>query len=153
MGSDGRLDQVSGSDVVKRLQSFSANKRKCQGQGFFATESSYVNRFQRLNNSDGVKHCSMSAAQTSSDCIMQCALNRIIRSRIITSLRSLMALKKGRARRSKHDDTTTSVVDLSGFVQVSTEFRRMNATDLGRMQHVFSDKTGKSTENVMRHKI
>mmetsp|Transcript_11373 Transcript_11373/g.20954 ORF Transcript_11373/g.20954 Transcript_11373/m.20954 type:complete len:1597 (+) Transcript_11373:96-4886(+) len=53
---------------------------------------------------------------TVSDVIVRKVLNKVRKTRNISSLRMLMSLPKGRARRSKHDDITASVVDLSGFV-------------------------------------
>lgn len=53
---------------------------------------------------------------TVSDVIVRKVLNKVRKTRNISTLRMLMSLPKGRARRSKHDDITASVVDLSGFV-------------------------------------
>jgi len=50
------------------------------------------------------------------DVIVRRVLNKVRRARNISSLQALMALPQGRARRSKHDDITASVVDLSAFV-------------------------------------
>ena len=50
------------------------------------------------------------------DVIIRRVLNKVRRSRNISSLQALMSLPQGRARRSKHDDITASVVDLSAFV-------------------------------------
>lgn len=50
------------------------------------------------------------------DVIVRRVLNKVRRSRNISSLQALMSLPPGRARRSKHDDVTASVVDLSAFV-------------------------------------
>lgn len=54
-----------------------------------------------------------SAIPTVSDVIVRKVLNKVRKGRNISSLRMLMSLPKGRARRSKHDDITASVVDLS----------------------------------------
>ena len=53
---------------------------------------------------------------TVSEVIVRKVLNKVRKTRNISSLRMLMSLPKGRARRSKHDDITATVVDLSGFV-------------------------------------
>ncbi|KAL7458753.1 hypothetical protein ACHAWC_010458, partial [Mediolabrus comicus] len=53
---------------------------------------------------------------TVSEVIVRKVLNKVRKARNISSLRMLMSLPKGRARRSKHDDITATVVDLSGFV-------------------------------------
>jgi serine/threonine protein phosphatase PrpC len=50
------------------------------------------------------------------DVIVRRVLNKVRRARNISSLQALMSLPQGRARRSKHDDITASVVDLSAFV-------------------------------------
>ena len=50
------------------------------------------------------------------DVIVRRVLNKVRRARNISSLQTLMSLPQGRARRSKHDDITASVVDLSAFV-------------------------------------
>jgi serine/threonine protein phosphatase PrpC len=50
------------------------------------------------------------------DVIVRRVLNKVRRARNISSLQALMTLPQGRARRSKHDDITASVVDLSAFV-------------------------------------
>ncbi|KAL9181126.1 hypothetical protein ACHAXT_009931 [Thalassiosira profunda] len=56
------------------------------------------------------------AIPTVSEVIVRKVLNEVRKTRNISSLRILMNLPKGRARRSKHDDITATVVDLSGFV-------------------------------------
>ncbi|GKY91699.1 hypothetical protein MPSEU_000141700 [Mayamaea pseudoterrestris] len=50
------------------------------------------------------------------DVIVRRVLNKVRRTRNISSLQALMSLPPGRARRSKHDDITASVVDLSAFI-------------------------------------
>lgn len=50
------------------------------------------------------------------DVIVRRVLNKVRRAKNISSLQALMSLPQGRARRSKHDDITASVVDLSAFV-------------------------------------
>lgn len=50
------------------------------------------------------------------DVIVRRVLNKVRRARNISSLQALMSLPQGRARRSKHDDITASVIDLSAFV-------------------------------------
>lgn len=50
------------------------------------------------------------------DVIVRRVLNKVRRARNISSLQALMSLPQGRARRSKHDDITAMVVDLSAFV-------------------------------------
>ena len=50
------------------------------------------------------------------DVIVRRVLNKVRRAKNISSLQALMSLPQGRARRSKHDDITASVVDLSAFI-------------------------------------
>ena len=53
---------------------------------------------------------------TVADVIVRRVLNKVRRARNISSLHALMSLPPGQARRSKHDDITACVVDLSEFV-------------------------------------
>lgn len=53
---------------------------------------------------------------TVADVLVRRVLNKVRRARNISSLHALMSLPPGRARRSKHDDITSCVVDLSAFV-------------------------------------
>jgi hypothetical protein len=55
-------------------------------------------------------------SSTVADVIVRRVLNKVRRARNISSLHALMSLPPGHARRSKHDDITASVVDLSAFV-------------------------------------
>ena len=56
------------------------------------------------------------AVSTVADVIVRRVLNKVRRARNMSSLHALLSLPKGRARRSKHNDITASVVDLSAFV-------------------------------------
>ena len=53
---------------------------------------------------------------TVADVIVRRVLNKVRRARNISSLHALMSLPPGRARRSKHDDITVCLVDLSAFI-------------------------------------
>jgi serine/threonine protein phosphatase PrpC len=53
---------------------------------------------------------------TVADVIVRRVLNKVRRARNISSLHALISLPPGRARRSKHDDITACVVDLSAYV-------------------------------------
>eukprot|EP00957_Ditylum_brightwellii_P136501 10409837-Ditylum_brightwellii.AAC.1 len=70
------------------------------------------------NSSHGRRHRSsiIPPAATVSEVIVRRVLNKVRRAQNISSLRILMSLPKGRPLRSKHDDITASVVDMSGFV-------------------------------------
>jgi serine/threonine protein phosphatase PrpC len=58
----------------------------------------------------------LASVSTVADVIVRRVLNKVRKARNMTSLQALMTLPKGRARRSKHDDITASVVALSAFV-------------------------------------
>jgi serine/threonine protein phosphatase PrpC len=60
--------------------------------------------------------CGWSRSSSVADVIVRRVLNKVRRARNISSLHALMSLPQGRARRSKHDDITACVVDLSAFV-------------------------------------
>jgi serine/threonine protein phosphatase PrpC len=59
------------------------------------------------------RHRRSLSTPTVADVIVRKVLNKVRKTRNISSLRMLMSLPKGRARRSKHDDITATVVDLS----------------------------------------
>jgi serine/threonine protein phosphatase PrpC len=74
---------------------------------------------QRRSPSPPVKRRKRSRNRISynvADVIVRRVLNKVRRARNISSLQALMSLPPGRARRSKHDDITASVVDLSAFI-------------------------------------
>lgn len=93
------------------------SKRKHLGSGSISTRSS--NGSLALDDREirkGRHHSSRSFSlgiPTVSDVIVRKVLNKVRKTRNISSLRMLMSLPKGRARRSKHDDITATVVDLS----------------------------------------
>ena len=60
--------------------------------------------------------CGWSRNSNVADVIVRRVLNKVRRARNISSLHALMSLPQGRARRSKHDDITACVIDLSAFV-------------------------------------
>ena len=62
------------------------------------------------------KHSSIPPTSNVADVVVRRVLNKVRRARNMASLSDLMDLPKGRARRSKHDDITASVIDLRGFV-------------------------------------
>jgi serine/threonine protein phosphatase PrpC len=86
------LNAASTSSTAKRRKRNHPNGRRNDG-----------------TNRDGVNY-------NVADVIIRRVLNKVRRSRNISSLQALMSLPQGRARRSKHDDITASVVDLSAYV-------------------------------------
>jgi serine/threonine protein phosphatase PrpC len=93
------------------------SKRKHLGSGSISTRSSNGSlALEGRENRKGRHHSSRSFSlgiPTVSDVIVRKVLNKVRKTRNISSLRMLMSLPKGRARRSKHDDITATVVDLS----------------------------------------
>jgi len=76
-----------------------------------------MNKKRKTNNRTPRRVTSpVSALSSVSDVIVRRVLNKVRRARNMSSLDALMSLPKGRARRSKHDDITASVVDLSAFL-------------------------------------
>jgi len=94
----------------------SGTKRKhCNPTGSISTRSSNGSSRGHSRRHRSPRSHSL-AIPTVSEVIVRKVLNKVRKTRNISSLRMLMSLPKGRARRSKHDDITASVVDLSGFV-------------------------------------
>ena len=84
-----------------------------------AATSSATKRRKRSHHTrrnDGTTRGTSGISYNVADVIIRRVLNKVRRSRNISSLQALMSLPQGRARRSKHDDITASVVDLSAFV-------------------------------------
>lgn len=73
-------------------------------------------RRKRSGRRGNAFQCGWSRSSSVADVIVRRVLNKVRRARNISSLHALMSLPQGRARRSKHDDITASVVDLSAFV-------------------------------------
>lgn len=87
------------------------NMNATVSQQVLCTSAVKRRRRSRYNNSD---HPPIS--YNVADVIVRRVLNKVRRARNISSLQALMSLPPGRARRSKHDDITASVIDLSAFV-------------------------------------
>jgi hypothetical protein len=101
------------------------SKRKHSEGGSVSTRSSNESlAFDMHGTRPSRRHNSRSCSPgipTVSEVIVRKVLNKVRKTRNISSLRMLMSLPKGRARRSKHDDITASVVDLSvRFVFIAT---------------------------------
>ena len=73
-------------------------------------------RRKRNGRRGNAVQCGWSRSSSVADVIVRRVLNKVRRARNISSLHALMSLPQGRARRSKHDDITACVVDLSAFV-------------------------------------
>ena len=81
-----------------------------------ASTASFALGTARTSSRRHLRSSSRCHSATVSEVIVRKVLNKVRKTRNISSLRMLMSLPKGRARRSKHDDITATVIDLSGFV-------------------------------------
>ncbi len=100
-------------DALDQSQ-LTATKRKIRGNSVIINNQRRITR--RKNKRHSSHEGSILAGNSVSDLIVHKVLNKVRRARNIDSLRTLMNLPKGRARRSKHDDITASVIDVSGFI-------------------------------------
>jgi hypothetical protein len=81
--------------------------------GIKNTRRTFLRGYKRKKSSN---RSSITSTSSVSDVIVRRVLNKVKRSRNIGSLRDLMSLPRGRARRCRHDDITACVVDLGGFI-------------------------------------
>lgn len=86
------------------------------GHDSYARSASPPNKRRKIGLRRGSGASGSHRSSTVADVIVRRVLNKVRRARNISSLHALMSLPPGRARRSKHDDITASVVDLSAFV-------------------------------------
>jgi len=105
LASDGLWERAEGEDVLRWIQSYFHDKKhqKC------TPERRVLPLRFRLS-----QH--ILSPGNVSDHVLNRLLKEIRKARNLPSLGALVALPKGRARRSKHDDITASVIDISGFV-------------------------------------
>ena len=101
-----KMKQASGNDVLKWVEKFEKARHSRR----------YCLSPDKEKNAGKFHYSPSTAPKTASDYVVRGVLKRVIRSRKISSLHALMALSKGRARRSNHDDITACVIDLAGFV-------------------------------------
>jgi len=118
-GASAVIDGVSDASLSGQVSdgNLSGHKRKRGSAASTTTHSSSGSSRGGWRS----KHASSHADQvytvsTVSDVIVRRVLNKVRRARNMPNLRALMELPKGRSRRSKHDDITASVVDMSGFI-------------------------------------
>jgi len=100
LASDGVWERSSNDEVVDWLQNFD--------------KSSYDSDDE--DDSD-YEDYDIQGSSNMATCIVRGVINNICRIRRIPK-RTLLNLPKGRPRRSKHDDITACVVDLSGFISI-----------------------------------
>ena len=119
--SEGKEEEEAMSDSATTGEAATADetmksgtKRKhCNNPGSISTRSSNGSSRGRGRRHHASSRSHALAIPTVSEVIVRKVLNKVRKTRNISSLRMLMSLPKGRARRSKHDDITASVVDLS----------------------------------------
>jgi hypothetical protein len=140
LATDGVWEQASGEDVLRWLRNYFAERTDAEKRSRMSQDSS-TDKQVTSESKDGdmdlpvkdgfspgsnkrklrlrVRRCppKVSMVQsTAAEVIVRRVLNKVRRSRNMSSLHDLVSLPKGRARRCKHDDITTSVVDLGAFV-------------------------------------
>jgi hypothetical protein len=130
LATDGVWERANSGDVLRWIRNYSveqvaAAERKSSklGEGSLSPESvasenaAVVTKKRKLRprRRPGTSKHGVSSKSTAADLVVRRVLNKVRRSRNMT-MQDLMALPKGRSRRSKHDDITTSVVDLGAFV-------------------------------------
>ena len=121
LATDGVWERSSGKDVIRWVKEFYRNKYNHDGdsskrieRGQDGRRNSFYPSYMR--NRKRTRSSSKKQQINVADFIVRRVLNEVRRARNLTSLRALLALPKGRSRRSKHDDITASIVDLSSFV-------------------------------------
>lgn len=112
---DGATTSETTADTTTAGEIFKAGiKRKhSESAGSVSTRSSHASSFGRGTRRHHSSRSYSESIPTVSEVIVRKVLNKVRKTRNISSLRMLMSLPKGRARRSKHDDITATVVDLS----------------------------------------
>lgn len=104
LASDGIWERAEGEDVLRWIQSYFHDKKiKCSPERRLLPL-----RFRRSQH--------ILSPSNVSDHVLNRLLRAIRKARNLPSLGALVSLPRGRGRRSKHDDMTASVVDISGFV-------------------------------------
>lgn len=138
LGTDGVWEQASGEDVLHWLGNYYAKRTDAEKRSKISkdcTTDEVMSKGKNGNDHSPVKELkglspgskkrklrvrvrrpSPVSKSTAADVIVRRVLNKVRRSKKMSSLHALMSLPKGRARRSKHDDITTIVVDLAAFV-------------------------------------
>jgi hypothetical protein len=140
LATDGVWEQASGEDVLRWVRNYYAERTvektrrmskdsatdEVMSEGKNGDTHSPVKELKGFSPGSKKRKLQMRARRrspkasivqsTAADVIVRRVLNKVRRSRNLSSLHALISLPKGRARRSKHDDITTSVVDLAAFV-------------------------------------
>lgn len=114
-------DEVGDAIATKSCDVHVSGHKRKRGSAVSSTThsssgSSRGGEQRRSRSSSSVHNDQVVTVSTVSDVIVRRVLNKVRRARSMKSLKALMVLPRGRARRSKHDDITASVIDMSGFV-------------------------------------
>lgn len=107
LASDGLWECVEGEDVLSWIQTYLHEKPN------LVCSNASDNRFLPLKFKRSQHILSPNNA---ADHIINRLLREIRKAKNLPSLAALVSIPKGRGRRSKHDDITASVIDISGFV-------------------------------------
>jgi hypothetical protein len=139
LATDGVWEQASGEDVLRWVRNYYAECTDTEKRSRMSKDSSTDDVMSEGKNGDNYspvkelngfspgskkrklrmrarRRSPKVSMSTAADVIVRRVLNKVRRSRNMSSLHALKSLPKGRARRSKHDDITTIVVDLAAFV-------------------------------------
>lgn len=106
------IEKPFDGDVANNGSNNNSKKRDASSPMGPNNHNNNVKRRKRNNHRVPNQRVSYNVA----DVIVRRVLNKVRRSRNISSLQALMSLPPGKVRRSKHDDITASVVDLSAFI-------------------------------------
>jgi pyruvate dehydrogenase phosphatase len=107
LASDGLWECVEGEDVLSWIQSYLHEQPKLVG-GNTSDNRVLPLKFKRSQH--------ILSPNNAADHIVNRLLREIRKAKNLPSLAALVSIPKGRGRRSKHDDITASVIDITGFV-------------------------------------
>lgn len=141
LATDGVWEHASGEDVLRWVRNHYAERTDAEKRNRMSQDNSTDQQVANSEGKDGIKASSVKEGlspgsqkrklrlrvrrrspkvsmvqSTAADVIVRRVLNKVRRSRKMSSLHDLLSLPVGRARRCKHDDITTIVVDLGAFV-------------------------------------
>lgn len=94
----------------------SGNRRSVPGRTLSRRMRMLPTRKSRSTEEQDVINSKILNETLVSDMIVSKVLNRVRKKHQMSTLRDLMSLPKGHSTRTKHDDITTVVVDLKGFI-------------------------------------
>lgn len=128
LASDGIWERATGTAVIELIQSYYC-KNEVAVENEFKSKKNELRQESKCSQNlhPIVKRSQRAEARfyrelvrlepsDPSDLIVKSVLNSIRKSCNMSSISSLLQLPRGKARRSKHDDMTASVINLSAFV-------------------------------------